>query len=207
MSLKTYCSFNLNRITSGIILATLVLTCTTFVWFRLNQNSSEKCNKVGQNSVMLRASGSSTSSLNSISLTSSLADPIVYVADKSVVMPRSNCSFSKPSRVGKWQQNDCAMIPLKNNMRNKLMWDMLVVVEKILKKHTPQGSVPPTLAGGTLIGAIREGDLLPWTRDTDLDVSPELYSKVDSNSGIFPTLYMCMCFFFLIFIFFFPFTI
>jgi hypothetical protein len=108
----------------------------------------------------------------------------LYVADPTVMTPASACNHSEPSCPGTWDWGDCAMIPLQNELRVQLMFEMLVTVAQICSKHTPQGAVPPMLAGGTLIGAVRDKGMQPWANDVDLDISPELFAKIDGDHAL-----------------------
>lgn len=105
-----------------------------------------------------------------------------YVADPSINAPSLGCKVSKGVTLkSKWSQNDCAMVPLENRLRLELLSKILKDTTRILTKYMPSGSVPPLLAGGTLLGAVRSQNLLPWTKDADLNISPALYSMLDNN--------------------------
>ena len=62
------------------------------------------------------------------------------------------------------------------DIKNKLL-NILEKTDKLLKKH----NIKYTLSYGTLLGAVRHNDIIPWDDDIDLDVEDGDLKKLMSN--------------------------
>lgn len=78
--------------------------------------------------------------------------------------------FSNPERI--FVYSDYLPDPKLERIQELLM-EMLRQVNMICKKH----DIPYYLAGGTLLGAIRNHGFLPWDNDLDLMMTREAYNK------------------------------
>ena len=108
-----------------------------------------------------------------------------FVADTSVSPRKAQCTTSVPlRRSGGFEGNDCAYIPLENELRLELMDQMFSEVYQILMKHNPAGQHPPLITFGTLIGALRTQDYLSWTSDNDLDVDSSLWHQITDKGDL-----------------------
>jgi len=112
---------------------------------------------------------------------------VPYIAQREVdgkqIQIKDNCTFSNVSLEDQWNIDSCAMVPLQNNLRTQLLFDMLVDTYQILTKHTHNGTILPSLRGGTLLGAIRSEDILPFTNDNDIDVSSGVWKKLQQKDA------------------------
>ena len=106
----------------------------------------------------------------------------------------ATCTDDTPNRTnagyGDKGAADCAFFPLENGARLQFMQMMLLDVVVVLRRHSlSMGADGPLLAGGSLVGAIRDGEILPWSRDIDLDVSRALVYSIRSNTALRDELY------------------
>ena len=66
------------------------------------------------------------------------------------------------------------MKKIKDIEHKKLMIDMLEYIDKICRKN----NIKYTLEGGTLLGAIRHGGMIPWDDDVDISLDKNNYSRL-----------------------------
>ena len=93
---------------------------------------------------------------------------------------------------GGWgtDKGDCAFFPVTNSERLAFARVMLLEVVDVVRRHSLRmGSEGPLLAGGSLIGAIRNGEMVPWTEDNDLDISSSLFHSISGNTALRDDLY------------------
>lgn len=78
-----------------------------------------------------------------------------------------------------WTFLDCAYIPLDAKRRLDLMEVLLRESEELLRLHIRKvGGRGPLFMGGTLLGAARNGDFLPYTTDIDLNIPETLFQNL-----------------------------
>ena len=76
--------------------------------------------------------------------------------------------------ISKVTDNDDIMRPVSLDEQKKILIEMLGYICDICRKN----NIKYTLIGGSLIGAIRHGGIIPWDDDVDIVLLPDEYKKL-----------------------------